>query len=99
MYVSTIYLAAATTPRFFSLILALLPLRSRRKYNFARRTRPDLFKSIDSILGENRGKVLSTPTPSEILRTVKEAVPPEPWRLITSPRKLWIRSLPPSTIL
>jgi len=54
---------------------------------------------IESILGEKKGNKRSTPTPSEILRTVKEAVAPLPCNFNTSPRKLWIRSLPPSTIL
>jgi len=35
----------------------------------------------------------------KVAATVKEAVAPLPWRLITSPLKLWIRSLLPSIIL
>jgi hypothetical protein len=69
------------------LILALFPLLSRRKKSLARRTLPTLCSTIESILGELTGNNLSTPTPSEILRTVKVAVAPSPWRLITSPLK------------
>lgn len=83
----------------FSLILALLPLLLLRKYNFALRTLPVLLRMMDSILGDDTGKVLSTPTPSEIFLTVKVEVLPWPWRLITSPLKLWILSLLPSMIL
>jgi hypothetical protein len=80
------------------LILALLPLLVLKKYNLALRTLPVLFNTMDSMLGEATGKVLSTPTPSEIFLTVNVAVLACPWRLITSPLKLWILSLFPSMI-
>src|SRR5215468_9286274 len=40
----------------------------------------------------------STPTPEETLRTVKVAAWPPPRRAITTPSKIWIRSLSPSRI-
>src|ERR1700722_19786873 len=40
--------------------------------------------------------VRSTPTPKEILRTVKVSLFPRPRRLITTPSKTWMRSLSPS---
>jgi len=55
------------------LILALLPLLVLKKYNLALRTLPVLFNTMDSMLGEATGKVLSTPTPSEIFLTVNVA--------------------------
>ena len=60
---------------------------------------PVWFNTIESTFGEKNGKTLSTPTPSEILRTVKLAVAPVPCFLITSPLKDWILSLLPSIIL
>ena len=44
------------------------------------------------------GNVRSTPTPEEILRTVKVSEIPPPRRLITTPSNTWIRSREPSTI-
>ena len=50
-----------------------------------------------SILGEWTGKVRSTPTPNDCLRTVKVSRTPLPWRLITTPSKTWVRRRVPST--
>src|ERR1700712_3296020 len=52
-----------------------------------------------SKIGEWIGKVRSTPTPKETLRTVKVRPTPEPWSLITTPWKTWIRERLPSTTL
>src|SRR5918999_3335368 len=52
--------------------------------------------SIRSIFGECRGKVRSTPTPNELLRTVNVSRAPAPWRLITIPSKTWTRRRCPS---
>ena len=62
----------------FSLILALLPLRLRGNIILSARTLPTLFKTTDSTFGEKKGKTLSTPMPSDILRTVNVAVDPFP---------------------
>src|SRR5690348_13125527 len=48
-------------------------------------------------MGELSGKVRSTPTPKETLRTVKVRPSPAPWSLITTPWKTWIRERLPST--
>ena len=45
------------------------------------------------------GKILSTPTPLEILRTVKVWVVPAPFLCITTPRNFWSLSLFSSLIL
>src|SRR5215218_4617612 len=49
------------------------------------------------MLGECTGKVRSTPTPKETLRTVNVSRRPPPWRRRTKPWKTWIRSRLPST--
>src|SRR3712207_4815651 len=49
------------------------------------------------MLGEWTGKVRSTPTPKETLRTVNVSRRPPPWRRRTKPWKTWIRSRLPST--
>ena len=46
-----------------------------------------------SILGECTGKVRSTPTPNDCLRTVNVSRSPLPWRLMTTPSKTWVRRL------
>src|SRR6478735_50967 len=48
-------------------------------------------------MGEWIGKVRSTPTPKETLRTVKVRPTPEPCSLITTPWKTWTRERLPST--
>src|SRR5437867_7058841 len=48
------------------------------------------------MIGECTGKIRSTPTPSEILRTVKVAPVPPPFMAITIPWKIWMRSFSPS---
>ena len=55
--------------------------------------------NVNTMFGEEKGKIRSTPTPLEILRTVNVLVAPSPLIWITSPRKDWIRSLLPSIIL
>jgi len=52
-----------------------------------------LFTSISLINGDSIGKILSTPTFPDILRTVKVLVLPVPLTWITTPRNTWIRSL------
>ena len=52
-----------------------------------------------STRGECTGKILSTPTPNEILRTVKVSLMPLPLRPMTTPSKACRRSLSPSTTL
>src|SRR2546428_6672876 len=47
-------------------------------------------------MGECSGKILSTPTPAEIFRTVKEELTLPPRRAITIPSKTWILSFSPS---
>ncbi len=46
--------------------------------------------------GDANGKMRSTPTPFEILRTVNDSATPPFWIAITTPSKSWIRSLSPS---
>src|ERR1043166_10101687 len=41
----------------------------------------------------------STPCPNDTLRTVNDARVPPRWRPITTPSKIWIRSLSPSRTL
>src|SRR6476620_7337090 len=53
-------------------------------------------RSIFSILGEWTGKVRSTPTPNDCLRTVNVSRTPAPWRLITIPSKTCTRRRWPS---
>src|SRR5438552_7327297 len=50
-----------------------------------------------STRGEWTGKVRSTPTPYDVLRTVNISRLPPPLRRITVPSKTWMRSLSPST--
>ncbi len=52
-----------------------------------------------SMIGVWSGKVRSTPTPKEILRTVKVSPMPPPWRRMTTPWKTWTRERVPSTTL
>src|SRR6476619_8191820 len=52
-----------------------------------------------SKIGEWSGKVRSTPTPKETLRTVKVRPTPEPCTRITTPWKIWTRERVPSTTL
>src|SRR5437762_4170908 len=87
--------SGTTTPRF-SRIRAALPARRRRKYSLARRTRPLRSSSISAIAGECSGKMRSTPTPAEILRTVKVALIPAPRRPMHTPSNACSRSLSPS---
>src|SRR6478672_3531321 len=51
------------------------------------------------MLGLCTGKVRSTPTPKETLRTVKVSRTPPPWRRITTPLKTCTRSFEPSMTL
>src|SRR5437660_6314850 len=87
--------SGTTTPRF-SRIRAALPARRRRKYSLARRTRPLRSSSISAIAGECSGKIRSTPTPAEILRTVKVSLMPPPRRPMHTPSNAWRRSFSPS---
>src|SRR5262245_19369914 len=48
------------------------------------------------MVGECSGKMRSTPWPKETLRTVNDARVPPRWRPITTPSKIWMRSLSPS---
>src|SRR5213594_38554 len=50
-----------------------------------------------STRGECTGKVRSTPTPYDVLRTVKVSRLAPPLRPMTVPSKTWMRSLSPST--
>src|SRR2546425_631891 len=83
------------TPRF-SRMRAALPASRRRKYSLARRTRPLRTSSIPAIAGECSGKIRSTPTPAEILRTVNVALIPAPRRPMHTPSNACRRSLSPS---
>src|SRR3989475_8820329 len=83
------------TPRF-SRMRAALPASRRRKYNLARRTRPLRTSSIAAIAGECSGKIRSTPTPAEILRTVNVSLMPPPRRPMHTPSKARRRSFSPS---
>src|SRR6267378_2126686 len=87
--------SGTTTPRF-SRIRAALPARRRRKYSLARRTRPLRTSSISAIAGECSGKIRSTPTPAEILRTVNVSLMPPPRRPMHTPSNACRRSLSPS---
>src|SRR5437773_1315877 len=87
---------SGTTPPRFSRIRAAFPASRRRKYSLARRTRPLRTSSISAIAGECSGKIRSTPTPAEILRTVKVALIPAPRRPMPTPSKACSRSLSPS---
>src|SRR6201999_4370312 len=57
---------------------------------------PRVTRSILAMFGECTGKVRSTPTPNEILRTVKVSRMPPFWRRITTPWNTWTRSREPS---
>src|SRR5882672_1058396 len=81
---------------FFSRMRAALPASRRRKYSFARRTRPLRTSSISAIAGACNGKMRSTPTPAEIFRTVKVALMPAPRRAMHTPSNACRRSLSPS---
>src|SRR5205823_2795243 len=87
--------SGTTTPRF-SRIRAALPARRRRKYSLARRTRPLRSSSISAIAGECSGKIRSTPTPAEMLRTVNVSLMPPPRRPMHTPSNACRRSLSPS---
>src|SRR2546422_7477199 len=50
-----------------------------------------------SMRGECTGKMRSTPTPYDVLRTVNVSRLAPPLRPITEPSKTWMRSLSPST--
>src|SRR6266540_3628093 len=82
-------------PRF-SRIRAAFPASRRRKYSLARRTRPLRTSSISAIDGACSGKIRSTPTPAEILRTVNVSLMPPPRRAMQMPSNAWRRSLSPS---
>src|SRR5512133_4400741 len=51
---------------------------------------------MSASMGLCSGKMRSTPTPLEILRTVKVALTPEPRRAMHTPSNAWIRSFSPS---
>src|SRR3989449_5555031 len=82
-------------PRF-SRILAALPASRRRKYSLARRTRPFRNNPISAINGACSGKIRSTPTPAEILRTVNVSLIPPPRRAMQIPSNAWSLSFSPS---
>src|SRR3989441_4280283 len=82
-------------PRF-SRIRAAFPASRRRKYSFARRTRPFRINPISAIDGACSGKIRSTPTPAEILRTVNVSLMPPPRRAMQMPSNAWRRSFSPS---
>src|ERR1041385_205561 len=87
--------SGTVTPRF-SRIRAALPASRRRKYSLARRTRPLRTSSISAMDGACSGKMRSTPTPAEILRTVNVALIPAPRRPMQIPSNACSRSLSPS---
>src|SRR2546430_1857484 len=82
-------------PRF-SRMRAALPASRRRKYSLARRTRPFRSNPISAIKGACSGKIRSTPTPAEILRTVKVSLMPPPRRAMQMPSNACRRSFSPS---
>src|SRR2546426_8774959 len=86
---------AAVRPRF-SRMRAALPASRRRKYSLARRTRPFRIRPISAIEGACSGKIRSTPTPAEILRTVKVSFTPPPRRAMQIPSNACRRSFSPS---
>src|SRR5205809_3522837 len=75
---------------------AALPASRRRKYNLARRTRPLRTSATSAIAGECSGKMRSTPTPAEILRTVNVSSMPPPRRAMHTPSNACSRSFSPS---
>src|SRR6185295_1135011 len=56
----------------------------------------DRMTSTFWIVGECKGKIRSTPCPNDTLRTVNDARVPPRCIPITTPSKIWIRSLSPS---
>src|SRR6266566_5290303 len=86
---------AAVRPRF-SRMRAALPASRRRKYSLARRTRPFRISPISAIEGACSGKIRSTPTPAEILRTVNVSLMPPPRRAMQIPSNACRRSFSPS---
>src|SRR5438105_5749793 len=86
---------AAVRPRF-SRMRAAFPASRRRKYNLARRTRPFRSSPISAIEGACSGKIRSTPTPAEILRTVNVSLMPPPRRAMQMPSNACRRSFSPS---
>src|SRR6266566_3743694 len=86
---------APVRPRF-SRMRAALPASRRRKYSLARRTRPFRISPISAIEGACSGKIRSTPTPAEILRTVNVSLMPPPRRAMQIPSNACRRSFSPS---
>src|SRR2546421_108757 len=86
---------AAVRPGF-SRMRAVFPASRRRKYNLARRTRPFRSSPISAIEGACSGKIRSTPTPAEILRTVNVSLMPPPRRAMQMPSNACRRSFSPS---
>src|SRR5258708_37776992 len=89
--------AAATgvgdSSRAARLMRAALPRRLRREYKRERRTLPLPTTSIEEIEGEGSGKMRSIPTPKLTRRTGKLALLARPFFEITTPSKVWMRSL------
>jgi hypothetical protein len=52
-----------------------------------------------SMFGDRIGNLRSTPSPKEILRTVKVSFTPPPSRAMQTPSNAWMRSRSPSLIL
>src|SRR6266545_1240173 len=88
--------AVGTVIPRFSRMRAALPASRRRKYSLARRTRPFRSNPISAISGACSGKIRSTPTPAEILRTVKVSLMPPPRRAMQIPSNACSRSFSPS---
>src|SRR5882762_9955399 len=88
--------AVGTVIPRFSRMRAALPASRRRKYSLARRTRPFRSRPISAIKGACSGKIRSTPTPAEILRTVNVSLMPPPRRAMQMPSNAWRRSFSPS---
>src|SRR6185503_3332338 len=65
-------------------------------YSLARRTRADRVTSTFWIVGEWSGRIRSTPWPNDTFRTVNDARVPPRCIPITTPSKIWMRSLSPS---
>src|SRR6267378_1078900 len=83
------------SPRF-SRMRAALPASLRRKYSLARRTRPFRSNPISAINGACSGKIRSTPTPAEILRTVNVSLMPPPRRAMQMPSNAGMSVFRPS---
>ena len=75
---------------------ACRPARAGSRASLAAR-RPCATTSSRSTLGECTGKVRSTPTPNDCLRTVNVSRAPAPRRAITTPSNTWVRLRVPST--